>query len=116
MHAFLKKARLELTDRSKAWVDSYVLRVTDRKKQADLTLKLKYSGYPKANVDVDNSGRLYASFKCIECQKDVRIAMKRCRTGSNSVGSYFRQNFDKHMLRVHLNIEEYSVRGSKTGC
>lgn len=106
IHAFLKKTRLELKDRAKPWINDYIEHVTEEKVASELLLKIRNGDHPKVDIDVDDRGKMYFCVKCIECEKDVKVSMKRLRTpGSTTLGCYVRQNYDKHMIRVHLQVK-----------
>lgn len=96
MHAFMRIQKIELQTRSKLWVDDYLKEV----KNEEALARLKKQGEPKIIVDVDDCGKCYASVECIECHRDIRVGMKKNKI--NAKCFFNRQNYDKHMHKVHL--------------
>lgn len=66
-------------------------------------IKLDYP--PNVQVDAEDSGKLFATVKCVLCQKDLRIGFKkgwRQMSTKDGVKCIFsKTNFDKHMNKHH---------------
>lgn len=94
---YLKQMRLELRFLVEKWKNDYLF----GRERNPLASELRESAEPQIHVDVDDSGKLFATYECVLCNRNFRIGFNKYNTMEGLKHKFNNGNFNSH-LKIHF--------------
>lgn len=95
--AYLKQMRFELRFLAEKWKNDYL----NGREMNPLAIEIRESAEPRVEVDVDDTGKLFATIECVLCNRNIRIGFNKYKTLEGLKHRLNSGNFNAH-LRNHF--------------
>lgn len=96
---YLAQMRLELQTLAKRWQHEFL----SRNQMNPLAHVLINKGEPKTEIDVDETGKLFAAVECGLCNRFIRLGLSKCKSYRGQF-SFKCGNYNAH-LKLHFSRE-----------